>query len=252
MRLRAKVAYDGTEFFGFQRQANVRTVQGEIEAALERVSGRQIGVIGAGRTDAGVHATGQVIAFEIDWRHPLDALTRALNVALPEDVAVREVAECGTDFHPRFDAQSRTYEYTALAGEVRQPLLRRTAWQLDRKPDLALMNSAAAWLVGSHDFAAFGSAPSGREAETTVRDVLRAAWREEENERDALVFTIEANAFLFRMVRRLTLALVRVGQGQLSAGELLEILESKDAQRIKGLAPACGLCLVDVKYQVQR
>lgn len=112
------------------------------------------------------------------------------------------------------------------------------------------MNSAAAHLIGSHDFAAFGSAPSGREEETTVRDVLRAEWREDG--RDALVFTIEANAFLFRMVRRLVLALVRVGQGQMSAGEFLEILESRDAQRIKGLAPACGLCLVDVKYQVAR
>lgn len=246
MRVRAKVAYDGTEFFGFQRQANVRTVQGEIETALEKVSGRQTGVTGAGRTDAGVHASGQVIAFEVEWRHGLNALTKALNITLPDDVAVRELAECSVDFHPRFDAQSRTYEYTVLAGEVRQPLLRRTTWQLERRPDTALMNSAAAQLVGSHDFAAFGSAPSGREEETTVRDVMRAVWRAEE--RGALVFEIEANAFLFRMVRRLVLALVRVGQGQMNVGEFLEVMESRDAQRIKGLAPACGLCLVDVKY----
>lgn len=246
MRVRAKVAYDGTEFFGFQRQANARTVQGEIETALEKVTSRQSGVIGAGRTDAGVHATGQVISFEVDWRHSMQALTKALNITLPDDVAVRELAECSADFHPRFDAQSRTYDYTVLAGEVRQPLRRRTTWQLERMPDLALMNSAAAHLIGSHDFAAFGSAPSGREEETTMREVLRAAWCEDE--RDALVFTIEANAFLFRMVRRLVLALVRVGQGQFSAGGFLEILESRDAQRIKGLAPACGLCLVDVKY----
>lgn len=250
MRVRARVAYDGTEFFGFQRQANARTVQGEIETALEKVIGRQTNVTGAGRTDAGVHATGQVISFETDWRHSLDALTKALNVTLPDDLAVRELTECGADFHPRFDAQSRTYEYTVIVSEVRQPLLRRSAWQLERKLDPALMNSAAAHLIGSHDFAAFGSAPSGREEETTVRDVLRAEWREDG--RDALVFTIEANAFLFRMVRRLVLALVRVGQGQMSAGEFLEILESRDAQRIKGLAPACGLCLVDVKYQVAR
>jgi tRNA pseudouridine38-40 synthase len=246
MKVRAKVAYDGTEFFGFQRQANARTVQGEIETALEKVTGRQTGVMGAGRTDAGVHATGQVIAFEADWRHGMDALTKALNITLPEDVAVRELAECSADFHPRFDAQSRTYEYTVLVSEVKQPLLRRTTWQLERKPDLAAMNSASAQLIGPHDFAAFGSAPSGREEETTVRDVLRAGWRE--SGCGALVFTIEANAFLFRMVRRLVLALVRVGQGQMSADELKNILESRDAQRIKGLAPACGLCLVDVKY----
>ncbi len=246
MRVRAKVAYDGTEFFGFQRQANARTVQGEIESALEKVTGRQAGVIGAGRTDAGVHATGQVISFEIDWRHSMEALTKAINITLPEDVAVRELAECSADFHPRFDARSRTYEYTVIAGGVKQPLMRRVAWQVERNPDLALMNSAAAHLTGSHDFAAFGSAPSGREEETTVRDVKRAEWRESGS--GALVFSIEANAFLFRMVRRLVLALVRVGHAQLSANEFLEILESRDAQRIKGLAPACGLCLVDVKY----
>lgn len=246
MKVRAKVAYDGTEFFGFQRQANARTVQGEIETALEKVSGRPTSVTGAGRTDAGVHATGQVIVFESDWRHGMNALTKALNISLPEDVAVRDLAECSADFHPRFDAQSRMYEYTVIAGGVRQPLRRRTTWQLERKPEPAMMNSAAAHLVGSHDFAAFGSAPSGREEETTVREVLKAAWREDG--RDGLVFTIEANAFLFRMVRRLVLALVRVGQGQLSANEFLGILESRDAQRIKGLAPACGLCLVNVTY----
>jgi tRNA pseudouridine38-40 synthase len=246
MRLRATVAYDGTEFFGFQRQASARTVQGEIETALEKVTGRQTGVTGAGRTDAGVHATGQVIAFDADWRHGMPALTKALNITLPDDVAVRALAECSADFHPRFDAQSRTYEYTVLVSEVRQPLMRRTAWQLNREPDLAAMNRAAAQLVGSHDFAAFGSAPSGRNEETTVRDVVRAAWQARGCE--ALVFTIEANAFLFRMVRRLALALVRVGLGQSSADNLKDILESRDAQRIKGLAPACGLCLVDVKY----
>ena len=111
------------------------------------------------------------------------------------------------------------------------------------------MNSAAVQLIGTHDFAAFGSAPSGREDETTVRNVLKAVWRD--NGSGVLVFTIEANAFLFRMVRRLVLALMRVGQGQLSADELVEILASWDAQRIKGLAPACGLCLVDVKVWVQ-
>jgi tRNA pseudouridine38-40 synthase len=246
MKVRAKVAYDGTEFFGFQRQANARTVQGEIETALEKVTGRQTGVNGAGRTDAGVHATGQVIAFEVDWRHGMDALTKALNITLPEDVALRDLAECSADFHPRFDAKSRTYEYTVSVNRVKQPLLRRTAWQLERQPDLVKMNSAAAQVIGAHDFAAFGSAPSGREEETTVRNVQKAAWHDHGS--GLLVFTIEANAFLFRMVRRLVLALMRVGQGQLSADKFVEILESRDAQRIKGLAPACGLCLVDVKY----
>ncbi len=124
---------------------------------------------------------------------------------------------------------------------------RRYAWQLDRGnlPDVAQMNAAAQGLIGSHDFAAFGSAPSGKPNETTVREVIRAEWK---NENNALTFTIEANAFLYRMVRRIVMALVQVGRGQISPEKLREFLESKDAQRLKGLAPACGLCLVNVKY----
>lgn len=247
MKIRAKVAYDGTDFVGFQRQAaqRGRTVQGELEAALEKVCQSRVAVVGAGRTDAGVHATGQVIAFEVDWKHSLDALGRALNVTLPEDVAVRDLEPCEVGFHPRFSAKSRTYVYTAYVSEVRQPLLRRFAWQLEQRPDVTVMNEAAQRLIGSHDFAAFGSSPSGRSEETTVREVLRADWQAMN---DRLYFTIEANAFLFRMVRRIVMALVRVGRGEYSPDEIENMLESGDAQRIKGLAPACGLCLVDVKY----
>ena len=247
MRFSSKVAYDGTDFAGFQKQANARTVQGELEAALERVCERRIIVAGAGRTDTGVHATGQVIAFEADWPHELNQLVRAINVNLPDDVAVRELQACAADFHPRFSAKSRTYEYSAFTSETRDPLRRRYAWHLDRQgvPDVARMNEAAQMLIGSHDFAAFGSAPSGRDDETTVRELHRAEWMQTG---EALTFVIEANAFLYRMVRRIVMALIRVGQAQIGPAELREVLESKDAQRIKGLAPACGLCLVDVKY----
>lgn len=247
MKIRAKVAYDGTDFAGFQRQAagRGRTVQGEIEAALEKVCNERIAIVGAGRTDAGVHAIGQVIAFTAEWKHSLDVLTRALNATLPDDIAVHELAECDADFHPRFSAVSRTYRYTAYVSPVRRPLLRRYAWQLERPPDVSAMNEAARLLIGLHDFAAFGSPPSGDAEETTVREVLRAEWQQVEN---CLTFTIEANAFLFRMVRRIVLALVRVGQSAYALPDIEEMLESRDAQRIKGLAPACGLCLIEVKY----
>lgn len=247
MRVRAKVAYDGTDFVGFQRQAaqRGRTVQGELEAALEKLCQSRVAVIGAGRTDAGVHATGQVIAFEVNWKHSLDALGRALNATLPQDVAVRDLEPCEAGFHPRFSARSRTYVYTAYVSEVRHPLLRRFAWQLEQWPDISAMNEAAHRLIGTHDFAAFGSPPSQRPEETTVREVLRADWQAADNR---LWFTIEANAFLFRMVRRIVMALVRVGRGEYGLNEIEYMLESGDAQRIKGLAPACGLCLVDVKY----
>ena len=245
MRIRARVAYDGTEFAGFQKQANARTVQGELETALAKVCERQITVSGAGRTDTGVHASGQVIAFEADWTHGLDRLVRALNVNLPGDVAVREVSECGADFHPRFSAKSRTYEYRVFVSAIRDPLRRRFAWHLQTMPDVARMNEAAPSLIGPHDFAALGSAPSGQVSETTVRDVLCAEWVQAN---DTLTFTVEANAFLYRMVRRMVMALVRVGRGQIAPADLQAALESKDSQKLKGLAPACGLCLVDVKY----
>ncbi len=251
MKIRATVAYDGTEFAGFQKQANARTVQGELERALEKVCERRVTLNGAGRTDAGVHASGQVIAFEADWAHSLDTLARALNANLPDDVAVRAVSECEAEFHPRFSAKSRTYEYSAYASETRDPLKRRFAWQLEHGtlPDVERMNAAAESLIGSHDFAAFGSAPSGKPDETTVRELIRAEWKgKRKNENDALTFTIEANAFLYRMVRKIVMALVQVGRGQISPDQVREILQSKDAQRLKGLAPACGLCLVEVKY----
>jgi tRNA pseudouridine38-40 synthase len=247
LKIRAQVAYDGTDFVGFQRQPDDRgrTVQGELEAALSKVCGARCAVVGAGRTDAGVHATGQVVAFEVDWRHSLDVLQRALNATLPDDVAVCALAICEDDFHPRYSAKSRTYEYAAYVSAVRQPMLRRFAWHLERRPDLGAMNEAARLLVGVHDFAAFGSPPSGRPEESTVREVLRAGWQETD---DRLCFTIEANAFLFRMVRRIVMALVRVGWHEYTPEIISDMLESKDAQRVKGLAPACGLCLVEVKY----
>jgi len=247
LRIRANIAYDGTDFVGFQRQADDRgrTVQGELEAALAKVCSARCAVVGAGRTDAGVHATGQVVAFEVDWKHSLEVLQRALNANLPADVSVNSLAACAQDFHPRYSAKSRTYEYTAYVSPVRHPMLRRFAWHLERRPDVGAMNEAARLLVGVHDFAAFGSPPSGRPEESTVREVLRAGWHEVG---DCLRFTIEANAFLFRMVRRIVMALMRVGWHEYAPDVINSMLESKDAQRVKGLAPACGLCLVEVKY----
>lgn len=245
MRLRATVAYDGTNFHGFQRQANARSVQGELEAVLGRICGERVGVTGAGRTDAGVHATGQVIACEANWRHTLTELQNAMNSELPDDVAVREVVECEERFHPRFSARSRTYEYTAFVGKVRQPLMRLYAWRVERELDLAAMNEAAGHLTGEHDFAAFGTAPQG---EGTVRNVLQAGWEQVSICPTVMRFRIEANAFLFRMVRRIVMTLARVGDGRLSANDVRDILTSKDSRRVMGTAPACGLCLVKVTF----
>lgn len=253
MKVRARVSYDGTNFSGFQRQANARSVQDEIEQALTKICGAPITVTGAGRTDAGVHATGQVIAFELDWRHPLDALTRAINITLPDDVAVRDLEPCGERFHPRFSARSRVYEYTLVMSRDRIPTLRWYTWQLYGPLDVAQMNAAAAHLIGSHDFAAFGTPTVG---EVTRREVYRAVWQAVEHEigYDGMLvprqmkFVIEANGFLYRMVRRVVATLVWVGQGKLTADDVADILQRRDANRVKSTAPAQGLCLVDVTY----
>lgn len=257
MKFRAKASYDGTEFFGFQRQGAFRSVQGEIETALCTITGQSVVVYGAGRTDSGVHATGQVIAFDVEWRHSPEALQRALNVTLPRDAVVREMRRCDAAFSPRFDALSRTYEYTVYRDSVRRPTRDRYAWQVGVALDVAAMNEAAEALIGEHDFAAFGSPTS--ESESTIRRVMRARWEERDAFEEAgagarerasdLVFTIEANAFLYRMVRRIVNALVKVGSGRIGRAAFVEALASGDQNRITGLAAAAGLCLTHVSYR---
>jgi len=177
-RYRATVAYDGTGYHGFQRQAaeHEPTVQGEVERALAKMGQPDITVTGSGRTDAGVHATGQVIAFSADWRHGVDDLQCALNATLPADIAVLDLHEAAPDFHPRFDAVSREYVYTIYNAPVRHPLKRMYALHVAEPLDVAGMNAAAAVLVGEHDLAAFGKSDRGP---GDVRRILRALVRAE-------------------------------------------------------------------------
>jgi tRNA pseudouridine38-40 synthase len=245
MRVRAVVAYDGTDYHGFQRQANALTVQEVLEAALAQVtaSAREtIAVLAAGRTDAGVHAAGQVIAFDTAWRHHLDDLRRALNAVLPADVAVLRVEEAALSFHPRYDARSRRYQYTVYNALVRWPLNRRYSLHVATPLDVAAMQQAAQWLVGEHDFATFGQSPKG---EITVRRVLAAEWG-----RDSpwLTFDIEANAFLYHMVRSIVGTLLQVGQGDMSVEEFAAVLAACDRGRAGPTVPPHGLCLMEVKY----
>ena len=241
-RLMAVVEYDGTDYLGFQVQARGRTVQGEIERALRAVTQEEIRIIGAGRTDAGVHARGQVIAFNTAWRHSIEELQHALNAVLPKDIAVRELRPVAKGFHPRFDAVSREYRYTVLNQRWRSPLARRFAYHFPQSLDVAAMNEAAGTLVGTHDFAAFGRAPQG---DNTVRQVHRAQCTSEE---PFVYFDITANAFLYRMVRRLVGTLLRVGTGELSPQGFEEILQAADGERASKAVPAHGLCLIRVNY----
>lgn len=247
-RYQVTLAYDGTEFHGFQRQshtagAKVRTVQVVVEAALRRLGWQDASILGAGRTDAGVHARGQVIAFDLAWRHSVEDLQAALNANLPPDMAAREVRAVRPDFHPRYDAISRRYRYRIYCQHVRDPMRDRYAWRVWPAISLPGLQAGASQLLGTHDFSAFGTPP--RAGGSTIRLVYEAGWQIDGSE---LVFEIEANAFLYHMVRRLVFAQVAVDQEKLEADCLLRNLHSKPETMIQGLAPPQGLCLVEVIY----
>ncbi len=241
--LRATVAYDGTEFSGFQVQDGGRTIQGALEAALAQVTRQTPRVVGAGRTDAGVHAQGQVIGFRVEWRHTLADLHRALNAVLPEDVAVLDLSPAPPGWHPRFSARRRHYRYTVLNSPLRSPLDRRYAHLVTEPLDLTALQSAADLLVGQHDFASFGQPTQG---DSTVRVIYEAGWRQE----DAWVtFDVIGNAFLRSMVRCLVGTMLQVGVGRWPVGRVNEILAGRDRALAAPPAPACGLCLMKVEYE---
>jgi len=241
-RYRATVEYDGTDYHGFQVQADKPTVQGALERALADITSGAVRVVGAGRTDSGVHALGQVIGFRLAWRHSQDDLQRALNARLPEDIVIRELALAEEGFHPRFSARSRAYRYTVLNQPLRSPLGRRFAHQVAGPLDLLAMNEAAAALVGWHDFATFGNPTRG---ENTLRQVMQATWGQAGH---TLFFDIEANAFLRRMVRTVVSALLLVGQGRVETESVAALLAARERRQAPPPAPACGLCLMQVKY----
>lgn len=248
-RYQVIIAYDGTDFIGFQRQAGgaeKRTVQGVLEDALRNIGWQGRSLLSAGRTDTGVHASGQVIAFDLEWAHSPQALLAALNANLPPDVAVRAVEPAAADFHPRYDALARRYRYRLFCQPQRDPLRERYAWRVWPAVDIALMQQAAAELVGAHDFGAFGTPP--RAAGATIRNVLHAGWDQAQLDPQDLVFEITANAFLYHMVRRLVGFQVRIGQKAEPLQALHTYLELGRLGSVTGMAPPQGLTLVEVIY----
>ena len=242
MRVKAIVAYDGTGYSGFQRQSNANSIQAALEAALAELFGAAVPVSGSGRTDAGVHAAGQVVAFEVLWRHELASLHRAMNALLPEAIAVLSLEAAPDDFDPRRDARSRWYRYRIYNAPVRDPLSNRYSLHVPRALDVEAMQAAAASLLGWHDFSAFGSPPQGANA---IREVLRAEWQQVGA---WLTFDIIANAFLFRMVRMLVGTMLRVGYGALTPQRFAEILQTQNRSGAGPAARACGLTLMAVQY----
>jgi tRNA pseudouridine38-40 synthase len=241
-KVKATIEYDGTRYAGFQKQPNQLTVQSEVEQALAEVSQEETRVVGAGRTDAGVHATGQVVHFPTDWKRSLEELHRACNALLPRDIAIREMAWTEPDFHARFSAVSRQYRYTILNREVRSPLEARYSYQYATPLDVDAMAEAVRYLVGRHDFASFGQPTCG---DSTIRDAIRASCVTEDHH---IYVDLTANAFLRRMVRSIVGTLVLVGMGKMSPLDLKRILQARDRSQAGAPVPAHGLCLVRVNY----
>jgi tRNA pseudouridine38-40 synthase len=248
--LKITLAYDGTRFVGWQRQAAGESVQGLLEDALAALEGSPVTAHGAGRTDAGVHAFGQVASVTVDFTHPVETVVRALNARLPEDVRVIEAADAPVDFHARFSARSKTYRYQLRAGGAADPFTRAFVWQMAERLDIAAMREAAATLVGTHDFAAFQS--SGTETNSTVRTVVRSEIREPEGFAPygpaLVVYEVTGDGFLRHMVRAIVGTLVETGRGWRPRDSVGQLLNGGTRAEAGATAPPHGLFLVRVDY----
>jgi tRNA pseudouridine38-40 synthase len=260
--VRLTVAYDGTEFAGFQRQPDTRTVQGVLERAAEQITQHAVLVRGAGRTDAGVHAQGQIVAFATSRELPPRRWLLALNRYLPDDVSVHDVAPCSPNYDPRFDALDKTYRYLFYLRLARNPLLRTRAWHLGRDArvpdddelvhahaqlDLDAMRRTCEHLVGTHDFAAFRAADDVRE--NTKRTILRADLIESfAGEPQLLAFEVQGSAFMKNMVRILAGTLIAVGRGKRTPDEVAaRLMPGQSRDVLAETAPAHGLTMVRVR-----
>jgi tRNA pseudouridine38-40 synthase len=245
--IRLVVEYDGTLLCGWQRQSNGPTVQGHLEDALAQLLQQETPVVGASRTDAGVHARGQVASFRTERSIPLHGFRRGLNSMLPDSIAIREATEVGEDFHARFSATGKHYRYTILARPDRSPRWRHHAWHNPDPLDPAAMQKAAAVLVGRHDFAGFRAA--GCAAKTTIRHLESI---DISTPGDRVIVDVRGNAFLRNMVRILVGTLTEVGEGRRSVAQVAEILTTKDRTQAGITAPAHGLELMEVRYDGRR
>jgi len=242
--MRLLLEYDGTGLAGWQRQKDRPTVQGHLEAALLRLTGEAATVFGASRTDAGVHARGQVAHFKTRSIHGPAVFQKALNALVPDQIAVLAVEEAPASFHARYHARSKVYEYRLHISPAPSALTRRQAWHIPYPLDLSDVEQALFSLVGEHDFAAFRSV--GSPVRSTVRRMFEA--RLEKDPGGQVLIVLEANGFLRHMVRAIVGTLVMVGRGSLGRERFLEIVRSGDRAQAGPTAPARGLCLRQVKY----
>ena len=247
---RLTIAYDGSDFVGWQRQASGVSVQGVLEEALSILDGRDVAVMGAGRTDAGVHARGQVASMTLARDIDAASVVRAVNARLPQTVRVIDAAEVPAAFHARFDARGKTYHYRIWNGEVMDPFLRGYTWHIASPAlDISAMNEAAALLRGRHDFSAFQAAETdAHSAERTVFTSVLASEPHSMQSGRLLTYAISGDGFLRHMVRTIIGTLVDVGRGRQPSSWVGEVLASRDRGRAGRTAPAEGLCLMSVDY----
>jgi tRNA pseudouridine38-40 synthase len=238
------ITYDGTKYAGWQLQPNGKTVQEVVETALAKIDGREVRVHGSGRTDAGVHARGQVANCTLRTQLKVPTLLKALNANLPEDVRALRVEETDAKFHARFSARGKEYRYQIDCGAVAEPFLRLYAWHHPRPLDVAAMRRAAGLLKGRHDFSALSANPM-RAVETTVRTISKLSIIKEGN---AITVAVTADGFLYKMVRSIVGALVKVGEGRLTVEELRGLVKAKKRTALVETAPAHGLFLWRVFY----
>jgi tRNA pseudouridine38-40 synthase len=238
------IEYDGANYQGWQVQPKGSTIQGMIEEKLTLLTGETIHLIGSGRTDAGVHALGQIAHFKTRSKLDVRSIQRALNSLLPPDIGIQRAEEVEEGFHARKHSQSKVYEYQILNRNLRSVFHRGHAWHIPQELDLGEMKRATQRLMGEHDFSSFRSV--GSPTRTAVRRVIRAEWRKSRG--GLLRFEIEANGFLKQMVRAIIGTLVEVGKGKISSEEFQRILDSKDRKSAGPTAPAHGLFLKEVKY----
>jgi len=244
-RMKCIIAYDGTDFSGYQVQPNARTVQGELERVLQRIhKGEAIRVAASGRTDAGVHAKGQVIHFDSPLQIPGENWVKALNALLPDDIHVLHAEPVAKDFHARFNSKRKEYRYRILQTPERDLFRRHYAYHVPVPLNVEAMREAAKHLIGKHDFTSFCA--SG----TSVLDKVRTIYQlDVEPEADELVIRVIGNGFLYQMVRIITGTLIEVGKGKLKPSDVIDLLEAKDRSKVPETAPPQGLYLWRVDYE---
>lgn len=243
-RVKMVVAYDGTNYSGWQLQKNAVTIEQKLNEALFDLLGEEIQVIGASRTDAGVHSLGNVCVFDTDTRMPAEKICYALNTRLPEDIVVQSSCEVEADFHPRAGKSSKTYEYCILNRAFRDPTRRLNTYFYHYDLNIEEMKKAASYLIGEHDFKSFCSVHA--QVETTVRTIYDCTV---EKEKDIIRIRVTGNGFLYNMVRIIAGTLIEVGAGKREPKEILTMLEKADRTCAGATAPACGLTMIGIEYK---